>query len=134
MTGVVANGKTFNAGGVVIAGGAWSGVFGEQLGIQIPVEPQRGQIIHLHLPNVDTSNWPIISASRGYYMLAWPGGRVVVGGTRETGSGFKPHTSVAGVHEVLSEALRIAPGLAQAEITEIRVGLRPRAAGSAPPA
>jgi D-amino-acid dehydrogenase len=29
------------------------------------------------------------------------------------------------VREVLSEALRVAPGLARAEIREIRVGLRP---------
>lgn len=132
VTGVVANGKTFNAGGVVIAGGAWSWAFGEQLGIQIPVEPQRGQIIHLYLPEVDTSNWPIVSAFRGHYMLAWPGGRVVVGGTRETGSGFKPYTSVSGVQEVLSEALRVAPGLAQAEIKEIRVGLRPLSSDTLP--
>jgi D-amino-acid dehydrogenase len=34
-------------------------------------------------------------------------------------------TTAAGVHEVLSEALRVAPGLAQASIHEIRVGLRP---------
>src|SRR5262249_50227307 len=47
------------------------------------------------------------------------------GATRETGSGFHPHTTVAGVHEVLSEALRVAPGLGQAEIREMRVGLRP---------
>ena len=30
-----------------------------------------------------------------------------------------------GVLEVLAEALRVAPGLAQAEVREIRVGLRP---------
>ena len=129
---VIADGKALKAGGVVIAGGAWAGVFGEQLGVQIPVEPQRGQIIHLHLRDTDTSNWPIISAARGYYMLAWPGGRIVVGGTRETGSGFKPYTSVAGVHEVLTEALRVAPGLAQAEIKEIRVGLRPLTSDTMP--
>jgi D-amino-acid dehydrogenase len=58
-------------------------------------------------------------------MLAWPDNRVVVGASRETGSGFQPHTTVSGVHEVLSEALRVAPGLAPAQIREIRVGLRP---------
>jgi D-amino-acid dehydrogenase len=110
---------------VAIAGGAWSRAFGEQLKVMIPVEPQRGQIIHLHLPDVDTRTWPIVSAFREHYMLAWPGGRIVVGATRETGSGYQPINSAAGVHEVLSEALRVAPGLAQAEIRETRVGLRP---------
>ena len=126
VTGVVTDAGAVSAAGVVIAGGAWSHAFGLQLGVQIPVEPQRGQIIHLGLPDTaDTSTWPIISAIRGHYMVPWPDKRVVVGATRETGSGFDARTTAAGVREVLGEALRVAPGLAGAEIREIRVGLRP---------
>jgi len=125
VTGVVVAGEMLTAGKVIIAGGAWSQTFGMQLGITIPVAPQRGQIIHLGLPGTDTTAWPMLSAFRGHYMVAWPDSRVAVGATRETGSGFHPHTTVAGVQEVLSEALRVAPGLAQAEIREMRVGLRP---------
>ena len=125
VTGVVVAGEMLTAGKVIIAGGAWSQTFGTQLGITIPVAPQRGQIIHLGLPGTDTTAWPMLSAFRGHYMVAWPDSRVAVGATRETGSGFHPHTTVAGVQEVLSEALRVAPGLAQAEIREMRVGLRP---------
>jgi D-amino-acid dehydrogenase len=110
---------------VIIAGGAWSHTFSTQLGVTIPVAPQRGQIIHLGLPGLETGAWPIISAFHHHYMVAWPDSRVVAGATRETGSGFAPHTTAAGVREVLSEALRVAPGLAAAEIREIRVGLRP---------
>jgi D-amino-acid dehydrogenase len=124
-TGVVVAGATLTSGKVIIAGGAWSQAFGTQLGTTIPVAPQRGQIIHLGLPGTDTTAWPMLSAFRGHYMVAWPDSRVAVGATRETGSGFHPHTTVAGVQEVLSEALRVAPGLAQAEIREMRVGLRP---------
>jgi D-amino-acid dehydrogenase len=125
VTGVISAGNTISAGKTVIAGGAWSAAFGTQLGIDIPVAPQRGQIIHLGLPGTDTSGWPIISAFRSHYMVPWPDSRVAVGATRETGSGFHPHTTAAGIHEVLGEALRVAPGLAQAEIRDIRVGLRP---------
>jgi D-amino-acid dehydrogenase len=125
VTGVVVAGETLTAGQVIIAGGAWSQTFGAQLGIAIPVAPQRGQIIHLGLPGTETAAWPILSAFRGHYMVAWPDSRVVVGATREMRSGFDPHTTVAGVQEVLSEALRLAPGLASAEIRDIRVGLRP---------
>ena len=126
VTGVVTDAGAISAAGVVIAGGAWSHAFGLQLGVQIPVEPQRGQIIHLGLPDTaDTSSWPIISAVRGHYMVPWPDNRVVVGATRETGSGFDARTTADGVREVLGEALRVAPGLAAAEIREIRVGLRP---------
>jgi D-amino-acid dehydrogenase len=132
VSGVVVEGETLAAGKVVIAGGAWSHVFGVQLGVDIPVAPQRGQIIHLALSGTDTSTWPMLSAFHGHYMVPWPDNRVVVGATRETGSGFHPYATAAGVREVLSEALRVAPGLAAAEIRDIRVGLRPYSADTMP--
>jgi D-amino-acid dehydrogenase len=125
VTGVVVGGGPIAAGAVAIAGGAWSDTFAKQLGVTIPVEPQRGQIIHLGLRGTDTSRWPMISAFHHHYLVAWPDSRVVAGATRETGSGFAPHTTAAGVREVLAEATRVAPGLANAEIRDIRVGLRP---------
>jgi D-amino-acid dehydrogenase len=132
VTGVVIDGETVSAGAVAIAGGAWSEAFGKALGVSIPVAPQRGQIIHLGLHGTDTGRWPVISAFHHHYLVAWPDSRVVAGATRETGSGFAPHTTAAGVREVLSEALRVAPGLASAEIREVRVGLRPFAADALP--
>ena len=132
VTGVVIEGETVSAGAVAIAGGAWSEAFGKALGVSIPVAPQRGQIIHLGLHGTDTGRWPVISAFHHHYLVAWPDSRVVAGATRETGSGFAPHTTAAGVREVLGEALRVAPGLASAEIREIRVGLRPFAADALP--
>ena len=125
VTGLVVDGDTVRAGAVAIAGGAWSEELGRQLGVTIPVAPQRGQIIHLDLRGTDTSRWPMVSAFRHQYMVPWADSRVVAGATRETGSGFAPHTTSAGVRDVLAEALRVAPGLAGAEIREIRVGLRP---------
>ena len=125
VTGVVVEGETMAAGTVAIAGGAWSGSFAQGLGVRLPIAPQRGQIIHLSLPGTATAEWPIISAFHGHYIVAWPDSRVVVGATRESGSGFAAHTTAAGIHEVLGEALRVAPGLAEATIADIRVGLRP---------
>jgi D-amino-acid dehydrogenase len=125
VAGVRSAGERIVCGHVVIAAGAWSKELGARLGIEIPVAPQRGQIVHLGLPGTDTGAWPIVVAFRGHYMVPWADGRLAVGATRETGSGFAPHTTAAGVIEVLTEAFRVAPGLAGAEIREIRVGLRP---------
>jgi D-amino-acid dehydrogenase len=125
VTGVIADGVTIMADKVIIAGGAWTPQFGDQLGAQIPLYPKRGQIIHLSLPETDTSTWPIISAFHGHYQVPWHDNRVAVGATREATAGFNPVTTAAGVREVLDEALRVAPGLAAAQIKEIRVGLRP---------
>jgi D-amino-acid dehydrogenase len=132
VMGVQTHEREIHAGRVIIAGGAWSAVFGTQLGCTVPVEPQRGQIIHLSLPETDTSQWTIVEAFHGHYMVCWQDRRVVAGATRETGSGFVPQATAAGVHEVLGEALRVAPGLRGAVVGEIRVGLRPRTADNMP--
>ena len=124
VTAVVADGEALSAGSVIISGGAWSSAFGVQLGVDLPIEPLRGQIIHLGLPGIDTTNWPIVEPFHSNYLVCWPDSRVVAGATREH-AGFAAHITAGGVHEVLSEALRVAPGLSSAEIREIRVGLRP---------
>ncbi len=132
IAGVLSGGDRISAGTVVIAGGAWSRRFSDQLGLDIPVAPQRGQIIHLDLGGTDTSSWPIVSAFHDHYLVSWPDSRVAAGATRETGSGFDPKATAAGIVEVLSEALRVAPGLAGASIRETRVGLRPLSADGMP--
>jgi D-amino-acid dehydrogenase len=106
VTGALVDSEPVPAGAVAIAGGAWSHAFADQLGVRIAVAPQRGQIIHLGLRGTDTSTWPMISAFHHHYLVPWPDSRVVAGATRETGSGFAPHTTVSGVREVLGEALR----------------------------
>jgi D-amino-acid dehydrogenase len=125
VRGVVTGGDEIAAGHVVIAAGAWSGALLRPLGVRLPVAPQRGQIVHLDLADQDTRGWPIVLAFRGHYLVPWDDRRVVAGATRETGSGFRPHTTVGGLIEVLREATRVAPGLRGAAVREIRVGLRP---------
>ena len=132
VTGVAVGSEEYAAGAVVVAGGAWSPLLTAQLGLRVPVEPQRGQIAHLGLAAADTAPWPMVSGFRDHYLVAWPGGRVAAGATRESGSGFDPRTTAAGVREVLGEALRLAPGLAEATLLEVRVGLRPLSADGMP--
>jgi D-amino-acid dehydrogenase len=50
---------------------------------------------------------------------------VVCGATRETGSGYDLRTTPGGLQSVTNEALRVAPGLANGTVEEVRVGLRP---------
>ena len=49
------DGEAVPAGHVVLAAGAWSKRLGERIGVKIPVAPQRGQIVHLDLPDTDTA-------------------------------------------------------------------------------
>lgn len=124
-TGVQVAGEFFAAEAVVLAAGAWSRSFGDALRFDIPVAPQRGQIVHLTVPDTPTGNWAILVNMAHYYYVPWADNRIVFGATRETGSGFKPFTSVEGIREVMNEIMRVTPGLAEASIGEIRVGLRP---------
>jgi D-amino-acid dehydrogenase len=123
---VVAGGRTFSCGAVVIAGGAWSPALAAQLDVDLPVGPERGQIVHLSVSSAsDTGSWPIVSPVLGHYLVPWPGGRVAAGATREPDAGFATEPTVGGVRQVLNEVARVAPGLVDATLLEIRVGLRP---------
>jgi D-amino-acid dehydrogenase len=131
-TGVETGAGPIAAGHVTIAGGAWSATFASQLGFAIPVTPMKGQIIHMVLPGTETDAWPILQPVFSHYLVAWPGGRVACGGTLEPEAGFDTRPTARGVHELLREGLRTAPGLAPATIHEIRVGLRPASGDDRP--
>jgi D-amino-acid dehydrogenase len=111
---------------VVVAAGAWSAELCRTLGVELEVEPQSGQIVHLRVTRADTGELPIIlPALNDYYLLGFPDSRIVIGATRESGTGFDFRVTAGGVAEVLQEGLRIAPGLKEAILAEIRVGFQP---------
>ena len=126
VVGVQLNGDFIQADSVIVAGGSWSAGLCRPLGLELDLEPQRGQIVHLKVEDTNTGAWPVIvPVLNDYYLLSFPDSRVVVGATRETGSGFDSRATAGGVAEVLREGLAIAPDLETATLTEVRVGLRP---------
>lgn len=130
--GVRAAGGDLPADAVILAGGAWSNTLGAALGVRLPIYPQRGQILHLDLPGTATSAWPVVLGFHSHYLLAFPEHRVVAGATREHDAGYDYRMTAGGVREALSEALRIAPGLADATLREVRIGLRPTSTDGLP--
>ncbi|HET9660797.1 MAG TPA: FAD-binding oxidoreductase [Thermomicrobiales bacterium] len=110
---------------LIIAAGAWSCYLAEKLGFDLPIFPQRGQILHLDMPDAYTGDWPIIVGYYDQYILTFRPNRVVCGATRESDSGYEVRLTAAGVKSVLDEGLAVAPGLGNATIAEIRIGLRP---------
>jgi D-amino-acid dehydrogenase len=122
---VLVAGEPVAADAVVVAAGAWTGDLLVPLGIRLPVTPHRGQISHFDLPGADTAAWPVVLPRTGHYLLAFGGGRIVAGATREPSAGFDHRITVAGQREVLDHALAVAPGLADGTFVETRVGFRP---------
>jgi D-amino-acid dehydrogenase len=129
VRGVRVEGRELAADVVVLAAGAWAPALCAPLGIQLALGPMRGQILHLQVPDHGTASWPTVMTlgeQHGHhYLLAFPGGRVVVGATREPDAGFDSRVTAAGQRQVLDAALTLAPGLADATVLETRVGFRP---------
>ncbi|HEY0641632.1 MAG TPA: FAD-dependent oxidoreductase [Pseudonocardiaceae bacterium] len=130
--GVTVDGERIAAAAVVVAAGAWTDELLAPLGVALGVAPQRGQIAHLRLPGRDTTGWPVVQGFGDHYLVAFGPDRVVAGATRETGSGFDHRLTAGGTAEVLTTALRTAPGLAAATVAEWRIGLRPWTADGLP--
>jgi D-amino-acid dehydrogenase len=121
VSAVVVDGERRTTDAVVVAGGAWSPELAASLDVDLPIEPRRGQIVHLDAGA--RGDWPLVTGRR--YYVPWPDGRVAVGATREAGTGFAPHATAGGLRDLLVDACAVAPGLADAEFREVRVGLRP---------
>ncbi len=137
-SGAVVNGvrvaeESISADAVIVAAGAWSAELLRTLDLPLEVEPQRGQIVHVKVSETNTETLPVIvPVLSDYYMLGFRNSRIVMGATRETGSGFDFRPTAGGIAEVLEEGLRIAPGLKSATLEEIRVGLRPMSSDGLP--
>ncbi len=122
-TGVIARGKTFQAGHVVLAAGAFSG---ELHGIapRVATRPTRGQMVALCSAGVRLRR--VIRSERGYLVPrndAAP--QSIVAGSTLEDAGFAKCVTPAGLERILSAAQELAPALGDAEIVETWSGLRP---------
>jgi glycine oxidase len=109
---------------VVLAAGAWSGAV-EWLPPEArpAVRPVKGQILELRARD-GTAPCRRILASERVYMVPRGDGRLIVGATVEE-QGFDTAVTAGGVLELLREAYRLLPEVAEMELVEAAAGLRP---------
>ncbi|WP_066371643.1 NAD(P)/FAD-dependent oxidoreductase [Neobacillus fumarioli] len=117
---------------VIDTAGAWSKELIKPIGVDFLVRPQKAQIIHLRLPDNNTSSWPVVMPPHDQYILTFNNGRVVVGSTHENNAGFDTRVTAGGISEILGKTLDTAPGLVNATYLETRVGFRPFTPGFLP--
>ena len=121
-TGVrTAGGATIPAGAVVIAAGAWSGLLAEASGVDLPVEPWRGQMLTFDAPARVLRH---IVFCGELVLVPRPHGPLVVGTTLEK-VGFDGRVTLSGLHQILARADRVAPGLGDLSLARTWAGLRP---------
>jgi len=119
-----AAGEELRAPAVVLATGAWSGTapwLPEPA--RPPVRPVKGQIVELRAADGEAPCVRIVASER-VYLVPRPDGRLVAGATTEE-RGFDAVVTAGGVHELLREAYRLLPDVAEMELVESMAGLRP---------
>jgi glycine oxidase len=132
LTGVrLTGGAELRAAAVVLAAGAWSGRAGwlpERA--RPPVRPVKGQILELRSRDGSPPCERIVSSER-IYLVPRADGRLIAGATVEE-QGFDTAVTAGGVHELLREAYRLLPEVAEMELVEAAAGLRPGSADNLP--
>ena len=108
----------------MLAAGAWSGS-AEWLPAEArpPVRPVKGQILTLRGPKGRAVCERIVASER-VYLVPRVDGSLVVGATVEE-MGFDTTITAGAVHELLREAYRLLPDVAEMELVEAMAGLRP---------
>lgn len=108
------NGVRIHAGRVVVCAGAWSGIAG------VPVRPVKGQVVRLR------GELPLqhMLQSGHIYVVPRQNGEVVVGATVEE-CGFDATVTQDATDELLRDAARVLPAIADLELVDASAGLRP---------
>jgi glycine oxidase len=120
----VEGGEELRAGAVVLASGAWAGATAWlPEAARPPVRPVKGQALELGSREGSPPCGRILASER-VYLVPRGDGRLIVGATVEE-RGFDTAVTAGGVHELLREAYRLLPDVAEMELVGSLAGLRP---------
>jgi len=121
VSGVATSQGEFAAGRVVVAGGAWSAGLVGQTGLELPVEPVRGQMI-LFMARPGVLRHIVFCA--GHYLIPRKDGHILAGSTLEH-AGFDKTVTEAAHAELRQAALELVPALSSYAVVKHWSGLRP---------
>ncbi|MGN2434915.1 glycine oxidase ThiO [Pseudomonas syringae] len=106
---------------VILAAGAWSGDLLKTLGLALPVEPVKGQMILYKCASDFLSSMVL---AKGRYAIPRRDGHILIGSTLEH-EGFDKTTTHAALESLKASAIELLPELANAEPIAQWAGLRP---------
>lgn len=128
IVGAKTNKETYVACQYCLAAGAWTGGLAKQLRLSIPINPIRGQMLLLRLPEQRLHR---IYHEAGLYIVPRRDGRVLVGSTVED-VGFAKQTKPADIKALHHFACGLVPCLRDARIEGAWSGLRPASSDELP--
>jgi glycine oxidase len=121
---ILKSGERLPARNVVLAAGAWTGELeGLPPYARVSVRPVKGQILRLRDPTGPGLLERVVRFGGGY-LVPRGDGRYVLGATVEE-RGFERDATVGGIYQLLRDAHELVPGVAELQIEEVGVGLRP---------
>jgi glycine oxidase len=106
---------------VVLTAGAWSGDLLKSLGLELPVEPVKGQMI---LYKCAADFLPSMVLAKGRYAIPRRDGHILIGSTLEH-EGFDKTPTDSALESLKASAIELLPALADAEVVGHWAGLRP---------
>ena len=119
-----AAGDELRAATVVLCNGAWSGATAWLPEHARPqVRPVKGEVVELGPRDAEPPCGRILASER-VYLVPRPDGRLIVGATVEE-QGYDTTVTAGGVYELLREAYRLLPDVAEMELLGVTAGLRP---------
>lgn len=122
VTGVRTTRGEVSARTVVLAGGAFSNLLSEQLGVRLPLYPVKGQMLVTNMwpPPITANVWD----ADNFYVVPKKDGRVIIGATEEPAVHDR-RTTLSGVARLSQAAVGLIPGLSDALFVGTWGGLRP---------
>jgi len=121
--------QTISAGTVVLSAGLGSTALGLSLDLQVPIRPVKGQALQVYSPEISLG--PVVT-DHDLHLVPLCDGTIWIGATVE----FNPPTpqpTLEGFQSLITQALKICPALAHAEIRSTWSGQRPRPLGQRAP-
>lgn len=122
------NGERFEADAVLLAAGSWSGELAAQMGLDLSIEPVKGQIVLLR--DRPGKMRAVIKHDDAYFVPR-SDGRILVGASMER-VGFQRGNTEEVVSSLMLATHRIAPGLKDAKVEQQWMGFRPGTADGLP--
>ncbi len=121
VTAVILDDGEISTGRVVLAAGPWTGLASEWLGVKIPIEPLKGQILRLW------ASGPPVPGSISWssqYATSKPDGLIWTGTTEEE-VGFDENATLEARREIMKSVTHMLPYTADAKIVMQTACLRP---------
>jgi glycine/D-amino acid oxidase-like deaminating enzyme len=121
VKGVRTNKGSFDFDYVIVAAGPWTKPLLQTVGINVPVNPQKGQILRLKPigPDIDVSIW-----WEGNYITSKPDGLIWLGTTEED-IGFNENVTEFGRDTIIQSAADIFPFVKSLDLVKQTACLRP---------